>query len=97
MPISSDQPSHMPRPQQGPLTSSHRICLDRGECSRYVLTSRRFCLTTVQTHWRGMTRSVNWENGDELPSCFLERGRLGCALPCSIHLRAQRSDHMAVA
>jgi hypothetical protein len=37
------------------------------------------------------------ENGDELPNCFLERSRLGRPLPCAIRLRAQRSNHMAVA
>ena len=37
------------------------------------------------------------ENGDELPNCFLERSRLGRALPCAIRLRTQRSDHLAVA
>ena len=37
-----------------------------------------------------------WENGDELPSRFLERSRLGRPLPCAIRLRTQRSDHMAV-
>src|SRR5215813_12582955 len=37
------------------------------------------------------------ENGDELPSCFLGRRRLGCPLPCAIRLRTQRPDHMAVA
>ena len=36
------------------------------------------------------------ENGDELPSRFLERSRLGRPLPCAIRLRTQRSDHMAV-
>ena len=41
-------------------------------------------------------RAVNWGGGDELPNCFLERRRLGCHLPCTIRLRAQRSDHMAV-
>src|ERR1700739_1937021 len=40
--------------------------------------------------------SVNWENGDELPNCFLGRHRLGCPLPCTIRLRTERSDHMAV-
>ena len=40
MPISSDQPSHMPRPPAGPLTSAHRICLDLQQCSRYVLHSQ---------------------------------------------------------
>ena len=42
------------------------------------------------------SRLVNWEDGDELPNCFLERRRLGCPLPCAIHLRTKRSDHMAV-
>ena len=34
--------------------------------------------------------------GDELPNSFLERRRLGRPLPCTIRLRAQRSDHVAV-
>jgi hypothetical protein len=49
-------------------------------------------------HGRGLMRlrSVNWGGGDELPNCFLERRRLGRPLPCTVRLRAQRSDHMAV-
>ena len=50
----------------------------------------------VRLHGKGTKRSVDWENGDELPDCFLERGRFGCPLPCAIRLRTQRSDHMAV-
>jgi hypothetical protein len=34
--------------------------------------------------------------GEELPNCFLEHRRMGRPLPCTIRLRAQRSDHMAV-
>jgi hypothetical protein len=36
------------------------------------------------------------ENGDELPSCFLGRSRLGRPLPCAIRLRTQRSNHVAI-
>jgi hypothetical protein len=82
----------------GPLTSTHRICLDSG--IMFTLCSHRQVHQTpgVQSHRRGMMglRSVNWGEGDELPNCFLERRRLGRPLPCTIRLRAQRSDHMAV-
>jgi hypothetical protein len=40
--------------------------------------------------------SVKLENGDELPNCFLERSRLGRALPRAIRLRTQRSNHVAI-
>ena len=83
----------------GPLTSTHRICLDSG--IMFTLCSHRqgvHQMPDVQSHRRGIVRlrSVNWGEGDELPNCFLERRRLGRPLPCAIRLRAQRSDHMAV-
>jgi hypothetical protein len=71
-------------------------------CSRSRGSARRVEFTAAQTlgvqsDGRGMIEcSVSWENGDELPNCFLGRRRLGRPLPCTIRLRTQRSDHMAV-
>jgi len=48
-----------------------------------------------QSYGQGMMRAQR-ENGDELPSCFLERRRLGCPLPRAIRVRAQRPHHVAV-
>jgi hypothetical protein len=49
----------------------------------------------------GCARSPEWSDRDRpalgLPNCFLERRRSDGPLPCAIHLRAQRPDHMAVA
>src|SRR5215469_3415293 len=95
MPTSSDL-AHAATPA-GPLTSTHRICLD----SRimFTLCSHQEVHQTpdVRSHGRGMMRlrAVNWGD-DELPNCFLERRRLSCHLACAIRLRTQRSDHMAV-
>jgi hypothetical protein len=45
---------------------------------------------------KSMSAQSIWENGDELPRCFLGRSRLGRPLSCAIRLRTQRSNHVAI-
>jgi len=104
MPISSDQPSHMPRPQRvqwprpiGFAWTSNNVhvmfYIVKGSDS-WIWIFRR--LNAGPPHGRNDWVLSQLENGDELPNCFLERSRLGRTLPCAIRLRAQRSDHVAV-